>query len=93
MEYVLDAIMGILLGISAFILVISALAYRRSGVRGTMLLLGGLALHIAVSVFILVAAHYTDWLAELDHKMIVVADAILLGIVLALGFLGGRSGA
>jgi hypothetical protein len=93
MEYVLDAIMGILLGISAFVFSISYLAYRRSGVRGPLLLLEGLVLHMAVSVFIIVAAHVTDWFANVDGVPVVMADAILLGAVLALGFLGGRSGA
>jgi hypothetical protein len=91
MESALDAAMGIMLGVSIFVFVLSFLAYRRSGIRATLLLPEGLALHIAFTVLIIVTAHITDWYAEVDGLPIVVADAILLVAVLSLGFFGGMS--
>ena len=93
MEYVLDAIMGIMLGISAFVFWITYLAYQRSGIREAILLLEGLVVYMAISVFIIVIAHVTDWLVRTNNELVVLADAVLLGAVLLLGFLGGRSGA
>jgi len=88
-----DAALGLLLGISAFLLALSLLAYRRSGVRGMLLLSEGLGVHIALTVALLVSAYVTDWLDTADGWTLVLVDVIVLGSVVFLGFFGGRGSA
>jgi len=85
-----DAALGLLLGISAFLLALSLSAYMRSGVRGMLLLSEGLGVHIALTVALLVAAYVTDWLDTADGWILVLADVIVFASVVLLGFFGGR---
>lgn len=78
------------MGISAFLLALSLLAYMRSGVRGMLLLSEGLGLHIALTVALLVSAYVTDWLDNADGWILVLADVIVFASVVLLGFFGGR---
>jgi hypothetical protein len=88
-----DTAMGILLGVSAFLLVLSLVSYRRSGVRSMLLLSEGLSVHVAFTVLLVSVAYATDWFEKVDGVLIVVVDAIVLAAVIVLGHFGGRPGA
>lgn len=88
-----DAALGLLLGASAFLLVLSLVSYRRSGVHSMRLLSEGLSVHIAFTAVLICAAYATDWLDKADGTLLVVVDAVILLAVVALGRFGGRPGA
>lgn len=89
----IDTAMGLLLGISAFLLVLSLLSYRRSGVRSMLLLSEGLAVHLVFTSLLISVAYVTDWLDKIDGTVMVMVDAIVLMSVILLGYFGGRPGA
>jgi hypothetical protein len=88
-----DTSLGLLLGISAFLLVLSLVSYRRSGLRSMRLLSEGLSVHVLVTVILIALAYSTDWLDSVDGTLMVVVDAIILLSVIVLGHFGGRPGA
>lgn len=81
------------MGVSAFLLVLSLLSYRRSGVRSMLLLSEGLSVHVIFTVLLLSVAYATDWFEDVDGVLIVVVDVVVLAAVIALGHFGGRPGA
>lgn len=87
-----DTFIGLLLGLSVFLLTLSVLGYRRSGVRTLLLLSEGLAVHVAFTVLLVAVAHLTELLVEVECVYLVVADAVVLVGVMVLGYLGGRFG-
>lgn len=89
----IDTAMGLLLGVSAFLLVLSLVSYRRSGVRSVMLLSEGLSVHVVFTTLLICLAYATDWLDNVDGTVMVVIDAIVLLAVIVLGHFGGRPGA
>lgn len=88
-----DTWMGLLLGISAFLLVLSLVSYRRSGVRSMLLLVEGLSVHIVLTSLLISLAYATNWLDKVDGTLIVIVDAVILLSVILLGHFGGRPGA
>lgn len=86
----LDTALGMLLGISAFLLALSLASYRRSGVRTLELVSVGLSAHLSLTVAILVLAYATDWLDSIDGLVLIVLDAAVLAAVLLIGLMGGR---
>jgi|GEM_PF-6827869 len=93
MVSMIDIAMGLLLGVSCFLLVLSLVSYRRSGVWSMRLLSEGLSVHVAITTLLICAAYATEWFDRVDGTMIVVVDAIILAAVVFLGHFGGRTGA
>ncbi len=89
----IDTALGLLLGASAFLLVLSLVSYRRSGLCPMRVLSEGLSLHVAFTAFLISAAYATDWLERVDGTVLVVVDVVVLLAVIALGGFGGRIGA
>ena len=89
----IDVAMGLLLGVSCFMLVLSLVSYRRSGVCSMRLLFEGLSVHVAFTTVLICAAYATEWFDRVDGITIVVVDAIVLAAVVFLGHFGGRTGA
>ena len=89
----IDIVMGLLLGISCFLLVLSLVSYRRSGVCSMRLLSEGLSVHVVLTILLICAAYATDWFDRVDGTMIVIVDAIVLAAVISLGHFGGKIGA
>jgi hypothetical protein len=89
----IDTALGLLLGVSAFLLVLSFVSYRRSGVCSLALLSEGLSVHIVFTALLISVAYATDWLDRVDGMLLVVVDAVVLLAVILLGHLGGRPGA
>ena len=81
------------MGVAAFLLVLSLVSYRRSGVRSMLLLSEGLSIYVIFTVLLISVAYATDWLERVDGMLIVIADAVVLGAVLVLGHFGGRPSA
>ena len=88
-----DTAIGLLLGISVFLFLLSLIAYRRSGVRRMLLLSEGLIVHISFSVVLVFSSYATDWLENVDATALVIADIAVLAAVLFLGVFGGRTDA
>ena len=88
-----DVTMGLLLGVSAFLLVLSLVSYRRSGVRSVLLLSEGLSVHIIVTSLLIGLGFATDWLDKVDGTLMALVDAFILISVVLLGHFGGRPGA
>lgn len=89
----IDTTMGLLLGVSAFLLVLSLVSYRRSGIRSVLLLSEGLSVHVVVTSLLIGLGYATDWLDKIDGTLMVVVDAVILLSVVLLGYFGGRPGA
>jgi len=85
-----EGALGLLLAVSSFLLFLSAISYRRSGVRLLLGMVVGFAAHVAVTVSVLVMLSATDWLDGVDRFQLVVADALVLILVLVMGLAGGR---
>lgn len=81
------------MGISAFLLVLSLVSYRRSGVRSMLLLIEGLSVHIVITSLLIGLAYATDWFDKVDGTLMVIVDAVILLSVILLGHFGGRPGA
>lgn len=81
------------MGVSAFLLVLSLVSYRRSGVRSMRFLSEGLSVHVTFTTLLILIAYATDWFDRVDGKLIVVVDVIVLAAVILLGHFGGRPGA
>ena len=87
---VVDITLGILLGISLSLLVLFVVSYRRSGSTSLLLVSIGLAIHASFTVFILVAGHATDTLANVDGLQLLALDSAIFFAALLLGVLAGR---
>lgn len=85
-----ESVLGLLLAVSSFLLFLSAISYRRSGVRVLLVMVVGLAVHVAITVSILAMMSATDWLDTIDPIQIVAADALVLAVVIIAGLAGGR---
>ncbi len=93
MASTVDLVMGLLLGVSAFLLFLSFVSYRRSGVCSMRMLSEGLSVHVAFTSVLVVVAYVTDWLESVDGPLVVLVDVIVLAAVILLSFSGGRRGA
>jgi hypothetical protein len=85
-----ESVLGLLLSVSSFLLFLSAISYRRSGVRVLLLMVVGLAVHVSITVSILVILIATGWLDNVDLLLVVAADAFVLVIVIVTGLAGGK---
>ena len=90
MADVTDMVLGLFLGVSAFLLVLSVMSYRRSGVRPLLMMSIGLTAHIVLTVSVLALARTTEWLDEVDPTAVVVVDAAVLMAAILVGLVGGR---
>lgn len=88
-----DWIIGLLLGVSAFVFVLSIIGYRRSGVQAMRLMAEGLAMHIAFTVLVLIVVYWTDWLERVNCIIVISADAAVFACAIVIGIIGGRFGA
>ena len=88
-----DIALGILLGLSAFLLVIALTSYRRSGVRSLMQMSVGLVLHIAFTLFVVIGVHVTDIMEGVDGMLLLVIDVVILAVAILIGLRGGKSAA
>ncbi len=88
---IVDTVLGILVVVSAFLLLLAFTSYRRSGVLSVFLVVVGLAVHIAFTMSIFVIGHLTDILAGVDGYQILALDASIFLVALLLGVLGGRN--
>jgi hypothetical protein len=93
MEPSYDAVMGLLLGVSAFLLALAILSYRRSGVYSMLLLTEGLSVHVVFTAILIAISYVTDWLENVGGLAVVIIDVIVLVAVVALGGFGGKTGA
>ena len=93
MEPSYDAIMGLLLGVSAFLLALAILSYRRSGVCSMLLLAEGLTVHVVLTALLIAISYATDWLENVGGLAVVTVDVIVLVAVVVLGGFGGKTGA
>ncbi len=85
-----DLALGLFLGVSLFLLAFFVSSYHRSGVGALRPAIAGLALHSALTSFLLMANQVTDWFSQLDWWVLPLADGLVLLIVLVVGVLGGR---
>jgi hypothetical protein len=85
-----DITLGILLGLSAFLLVIALTSYRRSGLRSLMLMSAGLTFHIAFTLFVIIGVHATDLLEGIDGMLLLILDVVILAVAILIGLRGGK---
>ncbi len=90
MIVIVDAALGLLLTVSALLLIISLISYKRSGVRSLALSCYVLAPSLAYDVAVLVVGHWTDWLADVDETVIVAVGAVLLAVGVIIVRVRGR---
>lgn len=90
MVAVSDTVLGLFLGVSAFLLVLSVMSYRRSGVRPLLTMSVALAAHITLTVSILGLANMTDLLDGVDPTIVVIVDGAVLVAAILVGLVGGR---
>jgi uncharacterized membrane protein YcjF (UPF0283 family) len=90
MAVVEDLLLGLLLGASLILLSFSLISYRRSGLKGLLLLAVGLLIQIAFTAALLLASLTTDWFDGMDWWVVPSVGALALVIVLVVGTLGGR---
>jgi hypothetical protein len=88
---VVDTVLGILVVVSAFILVLAVTSYRRSGVLPVLFVAIGLSIHIIFTVSIFVVGHLTDVLQGVDGSQVLALDVSILLVALLVGVLGGRT--
>jgi hypothetical protein len=88
---IVDILLGILMGASLFLLTLSLMSYRRSGMFSVLLVSVGLTIHSVLTLSILIAGHTTDMLANVDGVQIVGLDISVLIAALLLGVLGGKA--
>ena len=85
-----DIAMGILLGLSASLLALALVSYRRSGVTALLLVSVGLSIHLSLTVMIFLVGHFTDELSDVDGAQLVLLDLVVLLAALLVGVLGGK---
>jgi len=90
MIVIVDVILGLLLAVSALLLVICLVAYRRSGVKSIALSCYVLAPSLAYDVAILAAGHWTNWFVDIHEAVFVAVGAVLLAVGVIIARIGGR---
>jgi len=90
MDVTEDIALGILLGASLALLLLTLLSYRRSGLRGLLLTSIGLTFQILLTIVLLFVSLNTDWLSKVDWWVVPLVDALVLVVVLVVATLGGR---
>lgn len=90
MIVIVDAILGLLLAVSALLLAICLISYRRSGVRPIVLSCYFMVASLAYDVGVLAIGHWTDWLLEVDEAFVVILGAVILAIGVTISRVGGR---
>ena len=85
-----DLLLGLLLGASLILLSFSLVSYRRSGLKGLLLLAVGLLIQIALTTALLIVSLMTEWFARIEWWVAPSVGALALVIVLVIGTLGGR---
>ncbi|MDH3365179.1 MAG: hypothetical protein OEM29_04145 [Thermoplasmata archaeon] len=88
---IVDIMLGALMGASLFLLILSVVSYRRSGVFSVLLVAIGLTIHSALTMSIIIVGHTTDILANVDGIQLVGLDILALVAALLLGVLGGKA--
>ena len=88
---VVDISLGILMGVSLFLLILSVTSYRRSGTSQMLLASIGFVAHSTLTIYILVAGHLTDVMANVDGVQLVALDVSVLVVALLIGVLGGKA--
>jgi len=91
MIVIVDAILGLLLAVSALLFAICLISYRRSGVKSIVLSCYILVGSIAYNVAVLAVGHWTDWLVSVDEALIVVIGAVILALGVMVSRVRGRS--
>jgi UDP-N-acetylmuramyl pentapeptide phosphotransferase/UDP-N-acetylglucosamine-1-phosphate transferase len=85
-----DIALGILLGLSAFLLFIAVTSYRRSGVRSLKLMSVVLAINLSFTLFVIVGVNATDILDGIDGRLLLVLDVAILVVAVLIGLRGGK---
>jgi len=85
-----DITLGILLGLSAFLLLIAVTSYRRSGVPSLKLMSIVLAVGLAFTLFVIIGVNATDILDGIDGTLLLVIDAAILVVAVLIGLRGGK---
>ena len=88
-----DIALGILLGLSAFLIIVALTSYRRSGVRSLMLMSVGLSIHFAFTLFVIIGVHVTDIMEGVDGMLLLVLDVAILAVAILIGLRGGKNAA
>ena len=91
MIHVVDVALGVLLGVSSFLLALALVSQRRSGLRSLLLVSVGLAVHIAFTVAILAVGHYSEMLSDIDGYLLLALDFLVLLAALLIGLVGGKA--
>ena len=91
MIHVVDVALGVLLGVSSFLLFLALVSQRRSGLMSLLLVSIGLAVHISFTVTILILGHYSDTLSDIDGYLLLALDFVVLLAALLIGLLGGKA--
>lgn len=88
-----DLTLGVLLGVSALLLVLAMTGYRRGGVKALLTMSFVLVFHLAYTFSVILAIHVTDWLDLVDALVLLGISAAILLLAIVVGLLGGRRAA
>ena len=91
MIHVVDVALGVLLGVSSFLLFLALVSQRRSGLMSLLLVSIGLSVHISFTVTILILGHYSDTLSNMDGYLLLALDSVVLLVALLIGLIGGKA--
>ncbi|HIH01442.1 TPA: hypothetical protein HA259_05105 [Thermoplasmata archaeon] len=86
-----DVALGVLLGVSSFLLALALVSQRRSGLLSLLLVSVGLSVHIAFTVTILAMGHYSEMLSDIDGYLLLALDFLVLLAALLIGLVGGKA--
>jgi hypothetical protein len=92
MIVIVDAVLGLLLAVSALLFAICLISYKRSGVKPIVLSCYVLVASAAYDLAVLAVGHWTDWLVNVDETLIVVIGAVILVLGVIVSRVRGRSG-
>jgi multisubunit Na+/H+ antiporter MnhC subunit len=90
MIVIVDVVLGLLLAVSALLLVICLISYRRSGVRPIVFSCYIFVISMAYDVGLLAVGHSTDWLKSADDALMVTVGAAILALGVLLSRVGRR---
>jgi hypothetical protein len=91
MIHVVDIALGVLLGVSIFLLLLALVSQRRSGLLSLLLVSVGLGIHTAFTVAILILGHFTEQLSGVDGYQLLALDFAIFVAALMVGVLGGKA--